>query len=55
MDYRDCKFVSFRCPPKLSDAMHKLADQDLISMSDIIRQSILKELRQRGLMDEGRA
>jgi hypothetical protein len=49
------KFVSFRCPPKLAIAMHRLADQDLISMSDIIRQAVIKELRQRGLMDEGRA
>jgi hypothetical protein len=51
MDYSDAKFVSFRCPPKLSDAMNRLANQDLISVSDIIRQAVLRDLRERGLMD----
>jgi len=46
------KFVSFRCPPTLARAMARAADRDFISMSDIIRQAVIKELRQRGLMDE---
>lgn len=51
MDDQD-KFVSFRCPPRLARAMANAADREMISMSDIIRQAVIKELRQRGLMDE---
>jgi predicted HicB family RNase H-like nuclease len=51
MDDQD-KFVSFRCPPKLARAMATAANREMISMSDIIRQAVIRELRQRGFMDE---
>jgi hypothetical protein len=52
MDYQDARMLSFRCPERLARAMSNAADRDLISVSDIIRQSVLKELRSRGLLDE---
>jgi hypothetical protein len=55
MDFQDTKMLSFRCPNRLSDAVQRLADRELISVSDVIRQSVLKELRQRGLMEGGNA
>jgi hypothetical protein len=46
------RMVAFRCPPALEQAMDRAAAHDFVSKSDLIRQAVLKELRQRGLMSE---
>jgi hypothetical protein len=44
------KTVVFRVPPLLASAMATAASNDLLSVSDVIRLALVKDLRQRGLM-----
>jgi hypothetical protein len=44
------KTVVFRVPPLLANAMATAASNDLLSVSDVIRLALVKDLRQRGLM-----
>jgi hypothetical protein len=50
----DYDTLSFKCPAKLSEAVRKLAGRDLVSLSDVIRGAVLRDLRSRGLLDDGR-
>ena len=42
--------VAFRCPPALLSAIAAAAQRDLVTMSDVARQAVLRDLRQRGFM-----
>jgi hypothetical protein len=44
------KTVVFRVPPLLASAMATAASNDLLSVSDVIRLALVKDMRQRGLM-----
>jgi hypothetical protein len=44
------KTVVFRVTPLLASAMATAASNDLLSVSDVIRLALVKDLRQRGLM-----
>ena len=46
------KTFTFRLPGALATAMQTAADRELVSMSDLVRQAILKDLRQRGLLEQ---
>jgi hypothetical protein len=46
------RIVAFRCPPVLASAMEVAAAEGLCSISDVARQAVLKEMRERGLMAE---
>ena len=46
------RIVAFRCPPVLASAMEAVAAEGLISISDVARQAVLKEMKTRGLMPE---
>jgi hypothetical protein len=46
------RIVAFRCPPVLASAMNAAAKEGLCSISDVARQAVLKEMRERGLLEE---
>jgi hypothetical protein len=48
----DARTVSFRAPQPLVAAMEKVAEQELCTVSHVVRAAVLRELRQRGLMTE---
>jgi hypothetical protein len=48
------KTVVFRVPPLLASALATAAANDLVSVSDILRGAVLRDLRQRGLMTPAR-
>lgn len=51
----ESRIVAFRCPPVLASAMQAVANADLISVSDVARQAVLKEMRVRGLIPKKEA
>ena len=47
--------VTFRAPRTMIDAMRRAASKQFSSVSDIARQSVAREMRERGLLaDESR-
>lgn len=46
------QLVTFRCPPNMIEAMKKAASKQYSSLSDIARQSVAREMRERGLLTE---
>ena len=44
------QLVTFRCPPSLVTAMEAAASSELVSVSDVIRHAVLRDLRTRGLL-----
>jgi hypothetical protein len=44
------KIVAFRASDELASAVACLAALDCLSVSDVVRQALLRDLRQRGLM-----
>ena len=46
------RVVSFRAPPVLMSAMQTAAARDLVSLSDVARTAIVRDLRQRGFVNE---
>jgi hypothetical protein len=50
--YEQQVLVSFRCPPQMVEAMREAASKQFSSISEIARQAVLKEMRERGLLTE---
>jgi hypothetical protein len=48
------KTVVFRVPPLLASALATAAANDLVSVSDVLRGAVLRDMRQRGLMTPAR-
>jgi hypothetical protein len=46
------RLIQFRCPETLVNAVQAAASSSFCSMSDVVRQSIMKDMRERGLIDE---
>jgi hypothetical protein len=44
--------IQFRCPETLVAAVQAAASSNFCSMSDVVRLSVLKDMRERGLIDE---
>ena len=44
--------IQFRCPETLISAVQAAASSNFCSVSDVVRQSLVKDLRARGLIDE---
>jgi hypothetical protein len=44
------KTVVFRVPPLLASALATAAANDLVSVSDVLRGAVLRDMRERGLM-----
>jgi hypothetical protein len=46
------RVIQFRCPETLATAVQAAASSNFCSMSDVVRQSLVKDMRERGLIDE---
>jgi hypothetical protein len=46
---------TFRLPVRLVEAMQSAAHREMLSMSDLARLAIAKDLRQRGMFGDSRA
>ena len=44
--------IQFRCPETLISAVQAAASSSLMSVSDVVRQSVIKDMRALGLIDE---
>jgi len=43
--------IQFRCPETLISAVQAAASSNLCSVSDVVRQSLMKDMKERGLID----
>ena len=48
----DARTISFRAPQQLVEAMEKVADREMCSVSYLARRAVLRELRAQGVMTE---
>lgn len=48
------RIVAFRAPPNMVAAMKAAAEKQYSSLSDIARQSVAREMRERGLLTDER-
>jgi hypothetical protein len=48
------KTIAFRCPPVLASAMEAVATEGLCSISDVARQAVLKDMRERGRITDNK-
>jgi hypothetical protein len=46
------RMIQVRCPETLVSAVQAAASNNLCSISDVVRQSLIKDMRERGLIDE---
>jgi len=44
--------IQVRCPETLISAVQAAASSNFCSISDVVRQSLMKDMRERGLIDE---
>jgi hypothetical protein len=49
-DTGSSRIIAFRCPAELAEAMEAAAAEALSSVSDVARQSILREMREKGYL-----
>jgi hypothetical protein len=47
--------VEFRVPEKVASALASAAERDLLSVADVARQALLRDLRGRGLLQPSEA
>jgi len=48
----DTRRLAFCAPSRLADAINAAAARDYMSASDIVRLAVVKEMRDRGLLNE---
>jgi hypothetical protein len=46
------RIIQFRCPETLVSAVQAAASSNFCSVSDVVRQSLIKDMKSRGLIDE---
>jgi hypothetical protein len=50
VETHDRGVIAFRAPPALRVAIQAAADRDCLSASDIVRQALIRDLRNQGLL-----